>query len=154
MEQPVRTDDRLQIEEALTFYTRGLDARDADVLLKAFHHDAQLTVDEVLYQGHGQLLEAAAAMWAELSSTTHVTSGYRVVFAGRDDAEGTGCGTAHSVSPDGSVEFAAGWYEDKWQRRDGRWRLTNRVVVLTQRVTFGGVAVQGVGATAPRIGRD
>jgi len=128
--------DRHAIEACLKRYGRGLDRRDIDLVRSAFHPDAT--------DHHGPGMEyhpAAEALLADWGrrdvdrtfsqhlifntqidlrgDTAHAESYFQVIF-----------GLAQHGGTDGPVaRIVGGRYADRFDRREGVWRIARRVVV-------------------------
>ncbi len=126
---------RLQIKAAVDNYALGLDTRDPDRFLSAWHEDAVWDVDHppAVCRGHGQITEFAEASWREFKVLNHFTMNHVVDFdggVGGGKASGLGHAGAMMVSADGLYLTAAAVFHDTYERRDGVWRMTYRKVGL------------------------
>jgi hypothetical protein len=127
--------DRQAIIDCLHRYTRGLDRHRNDFLASAFHPDG---IDE---HGafRGTIPEFVA--WSEkLHSDEPWTGHTHLLDNNHTDFDDDGV-TAHSEtyvffvhrrdSPDGNIiEFGAGRYIDRFEKRDGEWRIAVRRLVI------------------------
>jgi hypothetical protein len=120
--------DRLEIREALAEYFRALNRRDADRAKRIFHADAHeqhgpvagkahLLIDEFVDFGadaHEVAIRHVLDVWIEFSGDEALSeAGWINVL--RDTADDM---------------FYAGRYLDRWQRRDGEWKIAARVAVV------------------------
>ena len=133
-----RVVDRVEIEEVLNRYCRGVDRCDEAELAAVYHSDG--TDDHGTFSGLGVDFAAWACDggkrfweasnhtvhnvlidWAE-DDLAHVES-YVLAFNQR---------VADMARPDGGagrVEVFAGRYLDRFERRDGRWRIAHRQAI-------------------------
>lgn len=121
--------DRQAIVDCLNRYNRGVDRCDEELLLSAYHADA--TECHGAFTGppseFARSIRPAQASWA--GSQHHITNHiveidgdvanaetYFLVVSRRDNEE--------------TVGFVGGRYLDRFERRDGDWRIALRVVVI------------------------
>jgi gamma-hexachlorocyclohexane dehydrochlorinase len=123
---------RLQIEQALADYAIGLDDRDADRWLAAFHDDAVFDVDfpPAILTGHAAILGWAQEVW-RFQAITHLTGNHRIDQIEGDHAKGIGCGHGLFKLPDGQTILASARLLDRYERREGVWRIARRKVGVT-----------------------
>lgn len=136
---------RMEIHEVLMRYVRGIDRRDADLLRSAYFPDA---VDYRSYNpdpaSPDEFAERAIVGFGETPefSQHHMTNvAYDIdVEAGVADVESyvlvfhpVGPATALTLQPaDGGthVRFAGARYVDRFECRDGEWRIARRACVV------------------------
>ncbi|MFN0089441.1 MAG: nuclear transport factor 2 family protein [Acidimicrobiales bacterium] len=126
--------DRLQIEEVLNRYCRGVDRCDEATLASCYHPDG--VDDHGTFVGNGREFAAwavrgASQVWAASHHTVHNVI---VDWDGADAAKVESYVLAFNqrVDPgggDGEVEVFAGRYLDRFERRDGRWAIARRLAV-------------------------
>ncbi|MDH4143726.1 MAG: nuclear transport factor 2 family protein [Acidimicrobiia bacterium] len=124
--------DQMEIEEVLHRYCRGVDRVDAAELAACYHDDG--TDDHGTFRGLGTdfarwATGGAADVWAASHHTVHNVivewvepdvahvESYVLAFNHRTPA---------ADGSDGPVEVFAGRYLDRFERRDGRWRIQHR----------------------------
>jgi hypothetical protein len=122
--------DKQRIHEVLVRYCRGVDRVDRDLIASAFHPDAQCEFAPLMLSGEtiGDAI-ADAASGCEL--TTHMVGNELIELHG-DTAHGETYYLSSAVvgSEDGKqLRMRAGRYVDLFERRQGEWRISNRVVV-------------------------
>jgi hypothetical protein len=124
-----RLRDRQAILDCINAYGRGLDRLDADLIRAAYHPDA---VDQhgAFVGGVDEFVPFAIACEAGFLVTHHGISSHNCEIDGD---------TAHAESyvhfmvrfPDGqTVGCGMGRYVDRLERRDGRWAITVRRLVM------------------------
>lgn len=136
---------RAEILDVLSRYCRAVDRRDADLLLSVYHHDA---VDVRPYGPDGELratpTELARRMLTSFAdeqsmSQHHLTTVTIVTDLEHDRANAESYVIAlhpmRASGPGGALERPAlavtgGRYLDDLERRDGRWAILRRVMVV------------------------
>jgi hypothetical protein len=126
---------KLDIMEAMARYSRGIDRRDEDLLKTVYHEDSQ--------DDHGWGLSAGGWDVAALvrrdgngfpdewKQTTHFL-GQHLIEVDGDRAESEVYFISHSIfEHDGKDHdlVSAGRYVDKWERRDGHFKISQRTVI-------------------------
>jgi hypothetical protein len=170
-----RIDDRLEIQSVLYRYARGVDRRDWDLVRSTYHPDG--------YDDHGTykggidgFIASLVKRHATVEQSMHVLANCLIEFTGPEGAlVETYFSTYQRLSPaagearraylrggairdDEAVEGTVyGRYVDKFERRDGAWRVAHRTVVFE--VYKGSPAPAGGGlaagwARATRDGND
>jgi len=127
--------DKQDIRDVLMRFTRGIDRLDEALLRSCFHansHD-----DHGHFKGNGR--EFAAFIVKSIAERAHHTthSIANVLIELDDDDENVGRSEAYVLAylrrtDDAGKEwldFFAGRYVDRFERRDGVWRIARRVVV-------------------------
>jgi len=122
---------RHEIAELLARYCRGIDRCDADELDRVFADDATLDYGS----GPRDKASTCASLLAALSGMrlTHhrICNTIIELYGDRAKAE-TGCVALHILGEHGAeVEMTVGGrYLDRLERRDGSWRITERLYVM------------------------
>jgi hypothetical protein len=119
--------DRDEIRQALMRYCRGVDRGDEDLINSAFHpgaiddHGQPRPATELarsVAQGyHSQLMHFTGNVLIELDGDTASVESYFI---------------SYSPHEDGAVTYTrtrAGRYLDRFERRDGEWKIVYRLVV-------------------------
>jgi hypothetical protein len=122
--------DKQEIYETLARYCRGVDRGDEQEIRGVFHRDS--IVDDGAFKGNGwENATRLAAAAGDSKAMTHNLTNVLVTVSG-DSASSEACVIAHRIfEQDGQPlcrEFF-GRYLDSWTRRDGTWRISERVVV-------------------------
>lgn len=109
---------------------RGLDRRDKALLLSCFHEGA--TDDHAIFKGDAiEFCDWVIDTLGNYERTQHFISNISVVFDG-DKAASECYFYAHHVMPgeDGNKDvIAAGRYLDRFEIRDGEWKIMHRKAV-------------------------
>lgn len=122
---------RRDIADVAARYMRGLDRLDAKLTRSAFHDDA--VVDCGIMTGSADAFVAFAHDFlTAMEASQHMLGQSRIAICG-DGATGEWYFQAwHGAPAEGggvSDLFISGRYLDQYARRDGQWRITNRVLV-------------------------
>lgn len=121
--------DKEAIREAMLRYARGMDRHDTEMAVQAYHPDA--TDDHGPYIGE----PAGVIAYANDLRERHLTAHHTYITNQTIDLDGD---TAHVETyflvgqqlKDGPVRMAGGRYVDRFERRDGRWAVANRVCLV------------------------
>ena len=123
--------DRAAIHDVLMRYCRGVDRCDEELVRSAYHPDA--VDDHGYWTGSGW--DFAAFIVSDLarrsSATTHAVANETITLHG-DAADVESYVFAYlcpSPREDSGVGLFAGRYVDRFERRDGEWRIGRRTVV-------------------------
>lgn len=144
----LRLADRIEIQDCLNRYIRGVDRRNWDLVRSAYHVDAH--DDHGNYKGGiDGFIESLVKRHATIEQSMHVVGNQVIEFDGPDGAlVETYFITHQRISPeagdsrlpylrgrpiaaDQAVETEViGRYVDRMTRRDGAWRIQRRTVVF------------------------
>jgi hypothetical protein len=124
---------RLEIQQVLTQYCRGVDRCDPSLIKEAFHEDA---VDEHgPFVGKGwELAERLGLQPGDpVAGGQHQIFNIYIEFDADDEARVESYVMAYHPrrAPDGSDELLvfAGRYLDRFEQRDGAWKIASRRVI-------------------------
>jgi ketosteroid isomerase-like protein len=133
--------DRLAIHDLAYRYAAGVDRRDKDLFLSAFHPDATLTIvrndpdgaDQVVVRrGHGEL-STIPELITRYDKTFHFVGNHHCVVSG-DEATGEVYCTAHHLTSEprgGTDHVMLIRYQDTYRRgSDGQWLIGSRRLVV------------------------
>ena len=145
--------DRQDIVDCLSRFCRGMDRFDRDLVLSAFHADAEIAAGEFV-GGPVDLYEWACRMHAEGQIATHH---YLLNNTCEIDGDVAHCETYYLFAArnrDDTNWLAGGRYFDRQDRRAGLWRIAVRAnaiewsgMVPTMPIPFADVAdIDGNGA--------
>lgn len=125
-------DDKQALGELLARYCRGIDRCDEQLVRSVYHADA--VDDHGWFQGSGWEFAAwvVPRIEAAYNITQHTITKMLVDIDG-DVASGETYVTAYHVAEDDGgvrrLEVFGGRYVDRFERRDGAWRIARRLVV-------------------------
>jgi hypothetical protein len=146
--------DRQAIVDCVHRYARGVDRDDADLIRSAYHRDAA--------EDHGGFVGGVDGLIPFLARVHRPFAGsQRYVTNVTVDLDGD---EAHAESywlcvllrdEPATLMLSGGRYVDRLERRDGEWRIADRVVVIEWRGDLaGGAPDPPLGVTARRDGDD
>src|SRR5262245_60945819 len=127
-----RLADEHAIQRRLVEYCRGVDRGDAALVASVYHPDG--TDDHGSFKGLGsEFAEYVTRRLPErYEATMHSISNPLVTFTGPDSAvvECHVCARHRRSDEQGTVlETFGGRYVDRFERRDGEWKIAHRIVV-------------------------
>jgi hypothetical protein len=123
--------DRQAIRDVVLRYCRGIDRLDLELVRACYHPDA--TDDHGTFRGtRDEYVAWVGTVLRRFSGTMHLVGNQLVELAG-DVARSETYGVAyhHGDPPDDHrCNFTTGFrYVDRFERRDGEWRIATRVAV-------------------------
>ena len=123
--------DKMACTELVHRLARGIDRCDADLVRAVFHPDA--TDDHGMYKGSAaDFVPWVMDVLAGMRRTQHMIGNVLIEVDG-DKAQGEAYFIAHHHIPSGeggdNFMVAAGRYLDRFERRDGEWRMSHRHAV-------------------------
>jgi len=123
--------DRLAIAETLALYCRGIDRCDPQQLAAAFTPDARIDYGT----GANPIAEVIPGLMAGLGAMrlTQQNISNSVMRIDGDTARAeTNCVALHLIpAPEGEIELVVGGrYLDTLEKREGRWRIAERLYVM------------------------
>lgn len=123
---------RAEITDVLTSYVRGADRNDWQLVRRCYHPDA--TDDHGLYSGDiDGLITFLRSIASTLTATFHQLGPPHIEVDGDAARVETYClgWYERATSNQTTLSIAQGLrYLDKFERRDDRWAIANRIVVL------------------------
>lgn len=123
--------DRLESKEAIerlvAQYAHGFDAQDVELVKSVWHDGALLALGEPFgdFRGIEEIGEAAHALWAQ-SPRMHHWMANTVIDVDGDSATGIAALNGLVSNVDDGPTAVIGNYFDCYERRDGRWAITER----------------------------
>lgn len=119
--------DKRDIEEVLMRYARGIDRRDRDLIEATFHPDAVAGVE-----GSGKkLADYMLRLTPDDPCYTHYMCNQLIEVEGDRAYSETYFISVWELEREGKwyTRFRGGRYIDRFERRDGKWRILHRVTV-------------------------
>ena len=121
-----------EIRRRLVDYCRGIDTCDAELTASAYHPDADDDHGSYKGNGHEFAAYAADALRTRFEATQHTTGDPAIDFVDDTTADVVTYVEARHLGRDDDGHFLVtfgGEYRDRFERRDGAWRIASRVVV-------------------------
>ena len=139
----MRVADRLAIQDCLNRYARGIDRRNWEFLASAFHPGAKL--DQGDFKGTiEEMLENVASRHAAIEQSAHLLTNTQIEFDSENGAVvetyflawlrnahvPAAIKAAMGATEAGKIDMRSlGRYIDRFERRDGHWRIAQRICV-------------------------
>jgi hypothetical protein len=126
--------DRTEITQVLYRYSRGLDRMDRDLALSIWHDDG--TADYGGPEGSMNAADTVEMIWKShegYDRHSHQMTNHLIDVAGdRAVSETYAMVTLRKVPEDGIIlqRQAVCRYLDRWSRRDGRWAIDHRQLII------------------------
>ena len=129
MQRLRRAADMQEIRDCLMHYCRGIDRGDGEALRRAYHADA--TEDHGPFSGKvADFIPFVLDVLRNVEVCLHMIQNVLIEIEG-DVAVSEACFIAIQRERDADVEdYISGRYLDRFERRNGEWRIAHRVVVL------------------------
>lgn len=122
-----QSEDKHALRELVEAYCRGIDRRDLELVRSCFHEDAIDDHGTLFRGGRDDYVALIAGYLEQFSMTTHHVTNALFDIDG-DDAEGESYVLAHHITKGWAPQniVASGRYLDRFERRDGVWRISHR----------------------------
>lgn len=124
--------DTQAIQDALVRYCRGVDRADPELIDSAYHSDAVDEHGARRFEGD-EIGAGIIEMTRQMRVTLHCITNTSIVFHACDKA-GCECyfSTWQTMEFEGCERILAGLgrYLDRFERRNGQWRIAHRLVVV------------------------
>ena len=122
--------DRLAIHDILSIHSRGLDRLDADSIQSAYWPDAD--VDYGSYKGNAHIFAGlvVGALEGQYELTRHCLSNTLINFSKNCALCESNVNAGHLLAGAEEEMLFYGRYLDKLEKRDGRWKILHRQVVV------------------------
>ncbi|MFI2674015.1 nuclear transport factor 2 family protein [Streptomyces albidoflavus] len=120
-----------EIRAVLQRYCRGLDRLDEELARSAYHNDAHDDRGVIRGNAHDFVKQIIPVLRDTYSGTLHTLHGSTIELDGDTAGVETYCTAHHIRDADGTrrVEQFAGRYVDRFERRDGVWKIARRLVL-------------------------
>lgn len=121
--------DRQEIHDCLVRYTRGVDRFDRECLLSAYHPDA--LDDHGVFVGSPEEFAdwVFNAHGAGQKATHHILGNHSCEINGNTAHAETTC-TYYGWNRDDSIDVVGNRYIDRMEKRNGEWRIADRICVV------------------------
>ncbi len=120
--------DKQAIREVVMRYCRGCDRLDADLVSSAYHPDARDERSGQELKGEAIGEDLVASLREGMQSTNHQI-GTQLIEVDGDTAAGESYSVGSHVMKDGRRLQSLTRYLDRFERRDGQWKIIHRLVV-------------------------
>jgi SnoaL-like domain len=122
-----------QIYNTVVRYCRGIDRHDRDLVLSCYHPGAIDNHGVYIGNAIGFVDESVELAWRTYEVLFHYIGNHLVDFVSDDLAHSEAYVIAHHVrsrqASEARLDLVYGRYVDDFERRDGAWKIANRVFV-------------------------
>ena len=135
---PVSTSDAAlrdthEITQQIYHYCRAMDRRDVALGYSVFHDDAVADYGEGFYTGTGHgFIDWVTALHGNFLAHSHQMTNILIELAGDRAASESYAVVALRQQDGAEIKQITSWcrYLDSWSRRDGRWAIDKRMIIL------------------------
>ena len=121
--------DREAIRIVIANYSRGIDRRDRELLLSCYHPDA-LDDHGLFVGGPEHFYECANRCHADFRTHQHIVTNHTCSLEGDTAHAETYWMFAGMTEGEGKLAMFGGRYIDRFEKRNGEWRIAARKCVL------------------------
>ena len=124
---------RLALQDLTSDYCLGFDKRDLARFLAIWWPDAVWEIGPPFgdFVGHEGVVHAVEdILWPAWGASTHYTTNLRVTPVNADVIEGISDVYCIGNSSEGQAQTVAATYRDRFERRDGVWKIARRKVTM------------------------
>lgn len=128
-----RLESRFAMQDLVSDYCLGFDKRDFDRFLGIWWPDAVWEIGPPFgsFDGHAGVTKAVKEiLWPAWRQSTHFTTNLRVTFTDDDHADGVCDVDCIGTTADEQAQTVAATYTDRFERRDGVWKIARRQVKM------------------------
>ena len=140
-----RIESRYEIEALVSNYCHGFDKRDYARFLSIWWEDCLWKIGPPFgdFSGHQGIQEAIHdVLWPAWAQSQHVTSNLVLNFDGPHTASGLCDVDCMGLLTDGpEATFVGATYRDRYERRDGVWKIAERAVAIHYFNQFAGTTL-------------
>lgn len=126
-------ESRFAMLDLVSDYCIGFDKRDWDRFLAIWWEDCVWEIGPPFgdFEGHEGITRAVKEiLWPAWQKSTHFTTNLRVTFDGKDAADGVCDVDCIGTTADGQAQTVAATYTDRFERRNGVWKIAKRGVTM------------------------
>nr|WP_310523568.1 nuclear transport factor 2 family protein [Polymorphobacter sp.] len=126
-------ENRFVMRDLVSDYCLGFDKRDFDRFMAIWWHDAKWEIGPPFgsFEGHEGITHAVKdVLWPAWRQSTHYTTNLRVDPQGADLSHGICDVFCIGTTTDGQAQTVAATYADRFERRNGVWKIALRQVTM------------------------
>ena len=126
-------ESRLAMRDLVTSYCRGFDAVDLEHFMAIWWPDCVWDIGPPfgVFEGHAGVERAVhEVLWPVWRETHHLTSNLSVSFDDPDHARGVCDVDCMGATRDDVVQMISATYRDRFERRDGVWKISRSDVTI------------------------
>ena len=133
MQRVDRLESRFAMRDLVSDYCHGFDKRDWSRFLNIWWEDCTWDIGKPFgaFQGHAGIAQAVKeVLWPFWRETHHLTTNLEIWFDGDDQARGECDVDCTGASMDDQPQMISATYRDRFERRNGVWKIKRRDVTL------------------------
>lgn len=141
-------ESRFAMLDLVSDYCIGFDKRDWDRFLAIWWEDCVWEIGPPFgdFEGHEGITRAVKdILWPAWRQSTHFTTNLRVTFDGTNVAEGICDVDCIGTTADGQAQTVAATYTDRFERRNGVWKIAKRGVTMHHFSPLTGIVLSAPG---------
>lgn len=126
-------ESRFAFRDLVSDYCHGFDKRDINRFMNIWWPDAVWEIGPPFgnFAGQSEIKRAVTdILWPAWLASTHFTTNLRVEFDGADKAHGMCDVDCIGTTADQQAQTVAATYTDRFERRNGVWKIANRHVKM------------------------
>lgn len=126
-------ESRFAMLDLVSDYCLGFDKRDWDRFLGIWWNNCVWEIGPPFgnFEGHEGIRKAVKEiLWPAWLQSTHFTTNLRVTFDGNDAANGVCDVDCIGTTADNQAQTVAATYYDRFERREGVWKIARRKVTM------------------------
>lgn len=126
-------ESRNALRDLVSAYCHGFDKRDFDRFLAIWWHDCVWDIGPPFgtFEGHQGIHRAVKeVLWPFWRETHHLTTNLAVEFQDPDHASGVCDVDCMGADTKDNLQVVGATYRDRYERRDGVWRIAGRTVEI------------------------
>jgi len=127
--------DKQAIRELVARISRGVDRGDVELLASCYHPDAKEERDGHIREGLNIATEIVESTDKSMRSTCHILAQQLIEVRG-DKAVSETYATGRHVFKDGRLSHTVVRYADRFEKRNGEWKVIYRLAVAESRETL------------------
>jgi uncharacterized protein (TIGR02246 family) len=132
------------IQQLVADYGNAFDHEDVNRLARIWHDDAVLDVGEFgRYEGRDAILAAVKTLSEGVPEQHHWHANHSIDIDG-DQATGLVALDCAVTAAEGGPHMVGGFYEDRYERREGEWKIASRVFTMEYWTPIRGPLREGV----------
>jgi uncharacterized protein (TIGR02246 family) len=118
------------IQQLIADYAHGFDREDPERLAGIWFDDSVFDVGEFgRYVGRDAIVEGAKGLWEAIPEQHHWQANQRIEIDG-DTATGLTALDCAVTSRDAGPHMVGGYYKDTYERRNGEWKIAERLYIM------------------------
>lgn len=123
---------RVRISELIARYSHAIDRGEREDFAALWHPDVTYTTAGTTYHGVQETLSVAEGLWDSGGQSWHLPANTVIEFTSESTATATSTIAAIATGAGDTAQYYLGSYLDTFERRDGVWLFSSRVVEINR----------------------